>query len=639
MHPKDPVDSTERTDRNSPPTQDSNLQPESGSPTSGSRRPLSSSAAATPSDPDWLPPDRPAISLASSPLEAMSNNERIKHASQGLFFAVDPKGHVTPFAAEIDALARGDALTIGNVGKELSKFFGTYKQQARGERGRKTDRYMFMVRIKCPAGGELDAAQWAALDDAAERHGDGTLRVTSRQAIQYHWVEGTHLAPLIRDLNRSYRRDATLGACGDVNRNVMTSPLDGLDAWDPRARELAEAIADELAPRSSSYFQIFGVDAAGIPTGPLQKDEPLYGTQYLPRKFKIGLAHPRDNSIDLRTQDIGLLPVVTDDGCDGTWWDLYSGGGLGQSHSDPQTAALLGLYLGRVPRGDVVAAARAIATLQREHGERKNRRLARWKYTLRRLGLGEVKRSLRERFGIGLEDAIPQPLPEAQLLLGWNEAADGTSYYGVSIDSGRIEKPLRAALREAVERQGLRVRLTPHQDVVLCGVRDRAALDAILDRHGVQRPEARSAARRWAMACPAKPTCGLAMTEAERALPSYLDAIESAGLGHVEAEIRITGCPNGCARPPSAEIGIFGYGKNDHVVLVGGSRTGSRIGRPLYRRLPGQKLTPVLVELFRALDGRDDPGLSAGDWLWQADLDALREQIGITDGAERGVAA
>jgi len=588
---------------------------------------------------DWTPPESPAITLSGADLNSMSSNERIKHASRGLVFAVDAKGNATPFAREIEALTSGEAPTIGSVAKELSKFFGTYKQQARGERGRKTDRFMFMVRIKCPAGGELNASQWGALDDAADTHADGTLRVTSRQAIQFHWVDGTQLAPLIRGLNRRYRRDATLGACGDVNRNVMTSPLDGLDDWNPRAGELAAAIAEALSPRSSSYFQIFGVDGDGVPAAPLHQDEPIYGSQYLPRKFKIGLAHARDNSIDLRTQDIGLLPVVTAEGCDGQWWDLYSGGGLGQSHNNPQTAALLGLYLGRVRRDQVVATTRAIAILQRENGERKNRRLARWKYTLRRLGLGEVKRLLRERFEIELEDAIPQTLPEAQLLLGWSEAADGSWSYGISIDSGRIHKPLRVALREAVETQDLRVRLTPHQDVLLCGVRDRGALETILDRYQVERPEARSAARRWAMACPAKPTCGLAMTEAERALPKYIEAIEAAGLGHVEAEIRITGCPNGCARPPSAEIGIFGYGKNDHVVLVGGSRTGSRIGKALYRRLPGGSLIPVLVGLFRSLDQREDKSLSAGDWLWQADPEALRERIGITDGSERGAAA
>jgi sulfite reductase (ferredoxin) len=558
----------------------------------------------------------------------MSKNERIKSQSQGLFFLPDG----TPFAAAIDALSSGETPTLGNDAKELSKFFGVYKQQARGERGRKTDRYMFMVRIKLPAGGELSPSQWLALDEGAERFSDGTLRLTTRQAVQYHWVGGIDLAPLIRHLSRNYRSDATLGACGDVNRNVMASPLDGLDPdWSVGAADLAEDIASELAPQSSSFFQVFSLDEAGNKTEPLHFEEPLYGPQYLPRKFKIGLAHPRDNSVDLRTQDIGLLPVVVDGHCDGSLWDLYSGGGMGMTHNNPRTAALLASYLGRVRREDVVAACRGIALLQRDHGERKDRRQARWKYTIRRLGLDAVKAALREQHAVDLIDAEPQALPEAQLLGGLNPGPGGSHYYGLSIDNGRISQELRAGLREVVAAQKLGVRVTPHQDLVLCGVHDPDALLTALDAAGAERPESKSKVRRWAMACPAKPTCGLAMTEAERILPSYLEAIEEAGLGHVDAEIRMTGCPNNCVRPPAAEIGIFGYGKNDHVVLVGGSRNGSRIGKVLYSRLAGEKMIPALVGLFRALDTQCGSDQSAGDWLWEADPAHLREWIGVAD--------
>ncbi len=577
---------------------------------------------------DWVPPSEPAKSLGRVELDALSKNERIKRASEGLFYLPDG----TPFGSEIDALSAGEIPTLSNDGKELSKFFGVYKQQARGERGRKTDRYMFMVRIKLPAGGELRPAQWVALDDAAERFADRTLRLTTRQAIQYHWVGGTDLAPLIRHLSRHYRRDGTLAACGDVNRNVMASSLDGLDPeWEVGAAALAEEIADELAPKSSSFFQVWGIDEEGDRTQPLHAEEPLYGPQYLPRKFKIGIAHPRDNAVDLRTQDIGLIPVVEDGRCDGTLWDLYSGGGMGTTHNNAKTAPLLGLYLGRIRRDQVVAACRGIALLQRDHGERKDRRQARWKYTIRRLGLDTVKAALRRDHGLDLVDAEPGLLPEAQLLGGLHPGPRGTHSYGLSIDNGRISPELRAGIRKAVVAQDLGVRVTPHQDLVLSGIRDPDALLATLDAAGAPRPEAKSAVRRWAMACPAKPTCGLAMTEAERILPSYLDAIEEAGLGHVEAEIRMTGCPNNCARPPAAEIGIFGYGKNDHVVLVGGSRRGTRIGKVLYSRLSGDKMVPALVGLFRVLDERCGAGQAAGDWLWEADPEALRGWIGVDD--------
>ena len=576
----------------------------------------------------WIPSDKPAVTLADSKLEEMSKNERIKAASEGLFFVSDGKT-IHTFADELDALTRGEAETISGEAKELSKFFGIYRQQIRGERGRKTGEHVFMVRIKCPAGGELTAKQWAALDDAAEQFADGTLRVTSRQGIQYHYVRGTQLAKLVRHLNRHYRDEATLSACGDVNRNVMASPVDGLmGPGDPRGRELSEALADALAPKSSSYFQVFLSDDVGRSVKPMNSDEPLYGKQYLPRKFKIGIAHPDDNSVDVLTQDVGLVPILVAGTADGSLFDLYSGGGLGQTHNNDQTAPLLGILLGRIERDQVIDAVRAIATLQKEHGERRDRRLARWKYTIRRLGLDRVKRELREHFSIRLQDVASQPIPPGRLHLGFGDAIDGTSYYGISIENGRIKPDVRRGIRAAVETLGLGVRMTPHQDVVLTGVRDRAALLAILGTHGVARPDAVSRVRSLGIACPAKPTCGLAMTDAENILPHYFDALEAAGLGDVDLEVRMTGCPNNCARPPSAEIGIFGYGKNDHVILAGGSRRGTRLASVLYERVSEEQMVPALVGLFRAVKQRCPAGTPPGDWIAATAFEQLRTWIG-----------
>jgi len=263
----------------------------------------------------------------------------------------------------------------------------------------------------------------------------------------------------------------------------------------------------------------------------------------------------------------------------------------------PQTAALLGLYLGRVRREQVVEVCKSIMILQREQGERKNRRQARWKYTIRRLGVDVVKEALRNRFGIDLEDVEPTALSPMNLHLGWHEQRGGGGYYGLSIENGRVMPALRAVIRRVVEELGASVRATAQQDLLLCDVRDRAALEQILEEGGIARPESISIVRRNSMACPAKPTCGLAMSEAENILPIYMDAIEAAGLGKVDVVIRMTGCPNGCARPPTAEIGIYGYGKNDFVVMVGGSREGTRIAQPLYARLPGEKMVPALIGL------------------------------------------
>jgi sulfite reductase (ferredoxin) len=573
--------------------------------------------------------DKPAVTLANAALAEMSGNERIKVRSRGLFFVAPAKGEPHGFADELRLLESGERETLSGEAKEISKFFGIYKQQARGERGRKTDDYFFMVRIKAPGGGGFRPAQWRALDDAADRFADGTLRVTSRQGIQYHHVYGPRLAPLVRHLNRHYREQATLGACGDVNRNVMCSPIDGLDPQhDVRGRELALAIAEELAPRTSSYFQVFVSDAEGRSAGPLQPDEPIYGEHYLPRKFKIGIAHPADNSVDVLTQDVAFVPAAAD----GSAWDAYTGGGLGLTHNNPKTAALLGLHLGRVRRAQVVELAKAIAVIQKEHGERKDRKLARWKYTIRRLGVEAVVAELKARFRIELEPAPPVPLAPMQLHLGWHAQRGGGGYYGISVENGRMDARLRAAVRAAVDAFDCEVRTTPQQDVLLCGVRDRGALERLLDEHGVARAEAICLVRRNAMACPAKPTCGLAMTEAERILPSYVDAIEAAGLGDVDVVIRMTGCPNNCARPPTAEIGIYGYGKNDHVVLVGGSREGTRTAHTLYARLPEQKMVPALVGILRAVRARNREGLPVGEFLHRADPGALRAWAGVDDG-------
>ena len=579
-------------------------------------------------------PKKP-ITLKDGSLDEMSKVERIKLASQGLFFVSDGKKEAHRFGEEVDQLSTGEKETISGEAKELSKFHGIYKQQARGERGVKTQDYFFMLRIKNPGGGGLSPGQWIALDDAADDYADGSLRLTSRQAVQYHRVYGPKLAPLMRHLQRNYREDGTLSACGDVNRNVMTSPIDGLDPiHQPRTKQLADDIATALAPQTSSYFQVWATDGGGNKLAPLHAEEPLYGPQYLPRKFKIGISHSSDNSVDLLTQDIGFHPLTINGVCDGSYFDLYTGGGLGMSHNNAATAPLLGVYFGRIARDQVVDVAKAILTIQKENGDRRDRKQARWKYTLRRLGVDAVKKELRERFQIQLTDAEPQPLPPMQLHLGWNEQADGKSYYGVSIESGRIRKELRAAIREAVESLNLTVRLTPQQDLLLCDVTDRSAVDAILKKHAIQGPESISLVRRNAMACPAKPTCGLAMTDAENILPHWLEAIESSGCGDVDAVIRVTGCPNNCARPPTAEIGIYGYGKNDHVVLVGGSREGTRIGTSLYSRIPGERMTEMLVALFQAIKTHGGPGQPVGEFLHQTPVAQLREWIGIEDGAK-----
>jgi sulfite reductase (ferredoxin) len=582
------------------------------------------------------PPSKPAT-LLDSDLSEMSKNETLKVESQGLFWVAGKTKH--SFRSEIQDLTEGRAPTLSNEAKEISKHFGIYKQQERIE-GRKSHNYIFMVRLRVPSGGEFSAQQWAAICEASDRYCDGSLRLTTRQGIQFHYITAPALGPLIRFLNRTYPSSgyqlSTLAACGDVNRNTMCCVVDDLIPELPLAsRELAYGIAMDLAPRSSGYWQAFLTDEEGKTETPLMSDEPIYGPQYLPRKFKVAIAHPLDNSVDVLTNDVGFVPVVN--GALAEQYDLYAGGGLGTTHGQAETKALLALYLGRVPRAQVVDATRAIAILQKEHGDRGDRRMARWKYTIRRLGLDFVKRELRERFKLELKDAAPQPLGPNQFWHGWFREAGGAKWFlGIPVESGRVKDTETVRLRSAVaaiarEIHEVAIRITGNQDLILAHVPDarRARVDEILAEHGVAAPERMSRFRRQAFGCPALPTCGLAMTHAERAIPGLADAVEAAGLGDVDVVVRMAGCPNHCSRPPSAEIGITGFGKNAHLIAVGGSREGTRIAEVLYPKISSEQMVKVMVGLLRAIKHENPEGLPAGEFLHRTPPERLRALVGV----------
>ena len=582
------------------------------------------------------PPSKP-VTLLDSELSEMSKNETLKVESQGLFWVAGKTKH--SFRSEIEDLTAGRAPTLSNEAKEISKHFGIYKQQERVE-GRKSHNYIFMVRLRVPSGGEFSAQQWAAICEASDRYADGSLRLTTRQGIQFHYITAPALGPLIRFLNRTYPSTgyqmSTLAACGDVNRNTMCCVVDDLIPELPLgSRELAYGIAMDLAPRSSAYFQVFLTDEEGRTETPVTSDEPIYGAQYLPRKFKVAIAHPLDNSVDVLTNDVGFVPVVN--GALAEEYDLYAGGGLGTNHGMPETKALLALYLGRVPRSQVVEATRAIAILQKENGERADRRQARWKYTIRRMGVERVKRDLRQRFRLELKDAEPQPLGPNRFWHGWHrEAGAGRLFLGIPVESGRVKDTETCRMRSAVgavtrELPEVAIRITGNQDLILAHVPEaaRVRVDAILAEHGVSPAESISLFRRQAFGCPALPTCGLAMTHAERAIPGLADAVEAAGLGDVDVVVRMAGCPNHCSRPPSAEIGITGFGKNAHMIAVGGSREGTRIAHVLYEKISSEQMVPVLIGLLRAIKTRNPDGLPAGEFLHRTPPERLRELVGV----------
>jgi sulfite reductase (ferredoxin) len=579
--------------------------------------------------------DHLPVTLDNASVGEMSSVERLKHASEGFFYVHSTHESRHTMRSEIDALSARQAETISEHAKEISKHFGIYKQRERNESGKKDGDFIFMVRVKIPAG-ELTPSQWLALDAAADLYADGSIRLTARQGVQFHFVRGHDLSRLIRHINTSQSDSGyqltTLGACGDVNRNTVASPIDDLDAELPLdSHELAHAVAREMAPRSSAYCQVFLADQNGQQVAPLNSEEPIYGAQYLPRKFKVGFAHPHDNSVDLLTQDVGFLARIS--GREVTGYDLYSGGGMGATHNQPATMPLLAIYLGVVQREQVVETVRAIATIQREHGERRNRRAARWKYTIRRIGIDAVKQTLRDRFGIALEDAERAPLPPVRDHLGWHRQAGGRDlfYVGILIPNGRVRDTATIKYRSAIRRivtevEGIGLRVTPNQHLILAHIpaTRRGWIERTLADHGVAFDGDVPAIRRLAMACPAKPTCGLAMTHAERVLPRYLAALEHEGFGDVDVMIRMAGCPNSCSRPPTAEIGIIGYGKNDYVLMVGGARDGSRLARVLYPRLSEHELIEALKHLVRAIHDRNPRRLPAGDYLHQTADEELK---------------
>ena len=427
---------------------------------------------------------------------------------------------------------------FGDADKTLLKFHGTYQQEDRDARKlRRADglgkHYMFMVRCKIP-GGRVTAAQYLALDELAERYANGTLRITSRQSFQFHGVLKTDLKAAIAGINATLL--TTLGACGDVNRNVMACPAPHhRDGVHDQLQATAACLAAHFAPRSGAYHEIWlngkhlvasasgrdgdGIESASRPEAGAN-EEPIYGKLYLPRKFKMGLALPEDNCVDVYAQDLGLLAIVEDGELAG--FNVLVGGGMGMTHGNDNTFPHLGRPICFVPRTSVVEMAEAIVKLFRDHGNRADRKRARIKYLVHDWGVERFQQVLADYAGGPV--VLPRPIDVAGLDLhhGWHPQGDGKWYYGFSVENGRIKDEgslrLRTGLRTLVQHFQPELRLTPAQDVLLCNLDGAAlpAVEALLAEHGIARPEQLSNVRKYSLACPAIPSCGLALTESER---------------------------------------------------------------------------------------------------------------------------
>lgn len=546
-------------------------------------------------------------------------------------------------AEQIKAESRGLRGTIGeelanserffsDASDKLLKFHGIYQQEDRD--GRKLDRtadhHQFMLRTRLP-GGQLTARQYELLDDLADRYANGTLRITTRQTIQFHGVIKDNLRETVRDINRALI--TTLGACGDIVRNVMACPAPGADPRRRAMEEFALSLTEAFFPRTTAYHQIWIDDEPLVDDREI--DDPLYKQTYLPRKFKIAIADAGDNCTDIYTNDVGLVAIF--DGGQLLGFNLLAGGGMGMSHNNSATYARLADEVAFITPDQVIAAVNAVVTIHRDFGDRENRKHARLKYVLQDRGVEWFRQELEQRLGFPLAPVRPLPAFAVHDHLGWHEEGDGRWYLGLHVENGRIAdrdgQNLRSGLREVIGKFGLPVRLTAQQNILLTGIRaeDRAAIEALLDQHGIRRVEQISYARRNALACVALPTCGLSLAEAERVFPRVIDQLETTleelGIPATDITARMTGCPNGCARPYVAEIAFVGRSLDKYMVFLGGSPAGTRLARPFLDLVPLNQLVPALQPVLTLYRDQRENGEPFGDFVERIGFERLREVV------------
>ena len=524
---------------------------------------------------------------------------------------------------------RNDLTYFSKPATGLLKFHGIYQQDDRDLRKQQTSReFSAMIRVGVP-GGRLSAAQYLELDRLADDVGDGTMRITSRQAIQYHGVAKHSLRELI---SRLHRIDLTsLAACGDVVRNVVScaAPIVSVERQD-LMRYVLE-LSRELKPRTQAYFEIWldGERAASLE----EEEDPLYGETYLPRKFKIGFAYEGDNTTDVYTHDLGFVAHCAAGKVTG--FTLLAGGSLGQSNGVRTSHPRLGDPIVFVEADRLLEAAKAVVSIHRDFGNRSNRKVARLKYVIEAWGVERFRQELEARLGGPLQPPRPLTWHRSDDYLGWHPQGDGAWFYGVRVMSGRVKdsghERIRTGLRELIARLRPEVRLTPQQNILLAGIaaERRAEVDWLLRVHRIVQAAELPPVLRQSMACPALPTCGQAITESERVWPQIADQIQhawdAAGLHGEPLCVRMTGCPNGCARPYTAEVGIVGQSTDMHTLYLGGSPMGTRLAEEFRSGVRLQEIAPVLSPLFQCYAVQRNGGERFGDWAARKGVALLRE--------------
>ncbi len=575
------------------------------------------------------------VKTPMSPTQKLSKLEGIKERSNYLR---------EPILTELQQ----ETTHFSQEGIQVLKFHGSYQQDNRDNRVRGQEKdYQFMLRTRNP-GGFIPPELYLTLDRLADEYGNGTLRVTTRQGFQVHGILKKNLKAAIAAIIKSM--GSTLGACGDLNRNVMAPPAPYKNKVEYQYTwEYADKIADLLTPQTGAYYEIWldgekfvsgeedpEVKAARIADSKFPgQEEPIYGEHYMPRKFKCSVTVPGDNSIDLYTHDISLV-VITDEKKELIGFNILAGGGLGRSHRKEETFPRMADPIGYVEKDDIFNLVKAIVSTQRDYGDRVQRRHARMKYLVEDWGVEKFKAKVEEYFGKKISPFRELPEWKYQDYLGWHEQGDGKLFLGISIENGRVKDEgnwrLKTALKTLIERFNLPVRLSANHNLIIYEIEplEKEAIDEILKAHGIMTdPEAIDPLIRYAMACPALPTCGLAITESERAIPGVIERIRALldrlGLGAEEFVIRMTGCPNGCARPYMAELGFVGSAPGAYQVWLGGNANQTTLARAYVEKMKIEDLESFLEPLFVYFKKDKTNGETFGSFCDRVGFEKLRE--------------
>ncbi|MFC0338979.1 sulfite reductase (NADPH) beta subunit [Kushneria avicenniae] len=525
---------------------------------------------------------------------------------------------------------------------QLTKFHGFYMQDDRDVRDQRRKKkleplYSFMVRLRI-AGGRMSSQQWLTLDEVARHYANGTLRITTRQTFQYHGVFKSNLRAHLKTVNDAMID--TIAACGDVNRNVTSTANPHRSAIHRQVYDLAAEISNHLLPRTRAYHEIF-LGEERVAGGPEEVTEPLYTQHYLPRKFKIGLAVPPDNETDVLTNDVAFIAIVENGELKG--FNVAVGGGMGSTHGEPETYPRRGTVIGYCDADQTVDVAEKIMLVQRDNGDRKNRKHARLKYTVDTMGADGFRAELEKYLGYELGEERAFEFTTTGDILGWYQGEDGQWHYGLFVENGRIrdyedDNPIHAGMqimsgmREIARIHDGDIVLSCNQNLIITNVRPelREQIDGIIDRYRMLKDV--TPLRQHSIACVAFPTCGLAMAESERYLPTLLDKFDAimkdAGLENDPIIVRMTGCPNGCGRPFMAEIGFVGKAIGRYNLYLGGDFTGTRLNKMYRENIDEKTILEELTPMIHRYAKEREAGEYFGDFV---------VRVGIIKATENGL--